>query len=199
MSIARSFAVSCSLLAMVSPALADPYSLPIAGSGPVGGTEQVAASTRSMQDLAKQVGFAQFTAPNWRPGEVRHIVLFQYKPSTTAAQRAEVTGRFLHLVQDSRRPDGAQVIASIETGMQNGGEGNSGGFQQAFIVTFKSEGDRNFYSGAPVITDSAFYDSAHAAFKDFAKPFLQNSLTFDFDVLATVSSKRHSGARHHKK
>ncbi|MBS0981629.1 Dabb family protein [Gluconobacter cerinus] len=164
-------------------AKADPYSLPIATSGPVT-SDTPAAATVASQQLARQVGYAQFTAADWHVGIVRHMVMFRYKKDATTAQRAEVSGRFLHLAQDSRRPDGRPVVVSIETGFQNSGEGVEGGLQQAFLVTFRSEGDRNYYVGKPVVTDPAFFDPAHEAFKEFAGPYLDKVMVFDYDVLA---------------
>ncbi|WP_225197760.1 MULTISPECIES: Dabb family protein [Gluconobacter] len=167
-------------------AKADPYSLPIASSGPVK-TDMLSPATLSAQQLAKQVGYAQFTAPDWHVGPVRHMVMFRYTKDSTTAQRAEVSGRFLHLVQDSRRMDGKQVVASIETGFQSSGEGADAGLQQAFLVTFRSEGDRNYYVGKPVVTDPAFFDPAHEAFKEFAAPYLEKVVVFDYTVAAEVT------------
>lgn len=177
-------------------AKADPYSLPIATSGPVT-SDTPAAATVASQQLARQVGYAQFTAADWHVGTVRHMVMFRYKKDATTAQRAEVSGRFLHLAQDSRRPDGRPVVVSIETGFQNSGEGVEGGLQQAFLVTFRSEGDRNYYVGKPVVTDPAFFDPAHEAFKEFAGPYLDKVMVFDYDVLAVsaLGDKAHKTTR----
>lgn len=169
------------------PALADPYSLPIASSGPVILPPVADDGTIAARQLAAQVGLAQFTAPGWRPGLLRHVVMFRYKSGTTAAMRAEITMRFLRLAEDSRRPDGSHPVRSIEMGVQNSGEGADAGLQQAFIVTFASEGDRNFYVGKPVIMDPAWFDPAHEAFKSFAAPSIEKVIVFDFNVLATAS------------
>jgi hypothetical protein len=129
--------------------------------------------------------FATITAPGYRPAVVRHLVLFRYAPSVTDEQKREVRDRFLALKGAARR-DGRPYIVSIETGVQNSGEGASQGLEQGFVVTFKSEGDRNFYVGTPVVTDSRYYDPAHAAFKEFVGPLLDTNgaLVFDFDVEA---------------
>lgn len=187
-------------MGMTPMAKADPYSLPIASFGPVGVMPTVASSTAALQQLAAQVGLAQFTAPEWHVGTVRHIVMFRYKSDASVAQRAEVTARFLHLAQDSRRPDGTHPVVSIETGMQNSGEGADDGLQQVFLVTFRSEGDRNFYVGKPVVTDPAFFDPAHEAFKEFAAPYLEKVVVFDFDVMATAAAPvlRATQGHHHR-
>lgn len=171
----------------VTSAMADPYSLPIASSGPVSLPPVADDGTIAARQLAAQVGLPQFTAPGWRPGLLRHVVMFRYKPGTTNAMRAEITSRFLRLVQDSRRPDGSHPVRSIEMGVQNSGEGVDAGLQQAFIVTFASEGDRNYYVGKPVVMDPAWFDPAHEAFKEFAGPSLEKVVVFDFNVLASAS------------
>ncbi|GBQ84535.1 hypothetical protein AA0535_0522 [Asaia krungthepensis NRIC 0535] len=178
---------SIGLVSVTGMAKADPYSLPIASSGPVTLPPVADDGTIAARQLAAQVGLAQFTAANWRPGLLRHVVMFRYKSGTTAAMRAEITMRFLRLAQDSRRPDGSHPVKSIEMGVQNSGEGADAGLQQAFIVTFASEGDRNFYVGKPVIMDPAWFDPAHEAFKNFAAPSIDKVVVFDFNVLATTS------------
>lgn len=68
---------------------------------------------------------------------------------------------------------------------ETSGEGADQGLEQGFIVTFNSEGDRNYYVGQPVVTDSGFYDPKHQAFKDFVGPLLASTaaaLVFDFTV-----------------
>lgn len=170
-------------------AMADPYELPIAGSGPVN-VQTTSAATVSSQQLARQVGYARFTAADWHPGEIRHLVLIQFKDGATVAQREEATARFIHLAQDSRRPDGKAVIASIETGLQASGEGQAHGFQQAFLLTFRSEGDRNYFVGRPVVTDPAFLDPAHEAFKEFLTPLVEKILVFDYPVAFSTAPEK---------
>ena len=125
-----------------------------------------------------EVGPARFTAPDFRPGTVRHVVLFRYRPETTAAQADEVLRRFRAL-RDAPRPDGRLTIRSLEAGRQENGEGAGGGFDHGFVVTFGSEGDRNHYIGAPVLTDPAHIDPVHAEFKAFAGPFIAEALVWD--------------------
>ena len=54
----------------------------------------------------------------------------------------------------------------------------------AFVVRFASEGDRNFYVGAPIVTDPAYCDRQHHAFKGIVGPRLDRQgagvLVFDF-------------------
>jgi hypothetical protein len=123
------------------------------------------------------------TAPHYRPGLLRHIVLFRYKESTTPDQRQEIEDRF-HALAGSFRV-GKRYIVSIDSGPQNSPEGLHHGLEHAFIVTFQSEGDRNYYLGEPLISDPRFYDSAHHKFKQFIGPYLHPDmgvLVFDFAV-----------------
>ncbi|GAB6854830.1 Dabb family protein [Asaia astilbis] len=184
------FISGTALMLAAAPAKADPYSLPIASSGPMATLPVVDSGTVAARQLAAQIGLPAFTSPSWRPGLLRHVVMFRYKPGVTAAMRAEITARFLRLAQDSRRPDGTHPVKTIETGLQNSGEGVDAGLQQAFIVTFASEGDRNFYVGKPVITDPAWFDPAHEAFKSFAAPAIDKVVVFDFRVLASADLNR---------
>ncbi|WP_323990902.1 Dabb family protein [Nguyenibacter sp. L1] len=164
------------------PALARPYSLPIASSPPALPAPD-AAAVAAQQELA-QVGAAAFTAPGFRPGLVRHVVLFRFLRGVTPFQKAEIARRFLELAVDSRRPDGRSVVRSIETGLQNGGEGQDDGYEMGFLVTFGSEGDRNYYVGRPVVARPGFFDPAHDAFKTFLAPYLAGVLSFDYRVAA---------------
>jgi Stress responsive A/B Barrel Domain len=122
------------------------------------------------------------TAPDYRPGLLRHIVLFQYAEATTPEQRQELEERF-HALSKSKR-QGKRYIASIESGVQNSPEGLHRDLERGFIVTFESEGDRNYYLGEPFITNPACYDPAHHEFKRFAGQYLslKGVLVFDFTV-----------------
>ena len=130
------------------------------------------------------VGVERFTSADYKPGLVRHIVLFRYDRSVSPEQKQEVIRRFLALKTLSKR-NGAPFILSIETGSDISGEGLDQCFEQGFIVTFTSQGDRNYYVGQPVVTDPSFYDPAHQAFKDFVGPLIDQgggAFVFDFSV-----------------
>ena len=143
----------------------------------------------TLQAICGKIGPAAFTASSYRPGLVRHIVLFRFRSTATPQQRAEATRRFLALQQECRR-NGSPYILSIETGAQSSGEGIDGGFEQGFLVTFQSEGDRNYYVGKPVLTDADkdYYDHAHDAYKTWVRDLLLEdgkgapALVFDFAI-----------------
>ena len=129
------------------------------------------------------VGAARFTAPDYKPGPIVHIVLFRFMPDVSAPDRADVKQRFLALKHEGRR-DGQPYIEDIVAGSQTSGEGAERGFEMAFVVRFASEGDRNFYVGAPIITDPTYCDQQHQAFKKVVGSRLDRQgagvLVFDF-------------------
>lgn len=132
--------------------------------------------------LLAEVGVEEFTARDFRPGVVRHVVLFRYRDHVTPAQKEEVLQRFRALAT-SPRPDGRPYVVSIEAGTQTSGEGAGGGFEHGIVVTFASEGDRNFYVGTPVVDDPAHLDPEHARFKEFVGPLLADGGVLVFDVV----------------
>lgn len=154
------------------------------GAAPVGATP-LDTVARQVQATAHAVGPARFTAPDFRPGTIRHMVMFRFKPHVTPAERSDVTKHFVALAKQSHRPDGTAVVASIEAGPQISGENADMGLEQGYLVTFRSEGDRNFYVGRPIVTDPRYFDPAHDAFKSFAGPYLERVVVFDFPVQAT--------------
>jgi hypothetical protein len=127
-----------------------------------------------------EVGPEQFTAHDYRRGTVRHIVLFKFAGTASEADRSELSHRF-HALADTER-DGQRYIVSIESGDQISGEVEPDGFEVGFLVTFSSQGDRNFYVGEPVVADPAYLDQEHAAFKAFAGPLLAGVQVFDFAI-----------------
>ncbi len=114
-------------------------------------------------------------------------MLFRYGSSISPEQKQEVVRRFLALKTLAKR-NGRNYIISIDTGSEINGEGADQGLEQGFVVTFKSQGDRNFYVGTPVVTDLNYFDPVHQAFKDFVGPLLDKdasgnvngALVFDF-------------------
>ncbi|WP_404403246.1 Dabb family protein [Pelagibacterium halotolerans] len=135
----------------------------------------------SMTAELLRIGAAAFTHTDYKPGTVRHIVLFRYRQDVDAETRAEVRQRF-HALKSLSRRDGKPYIVALESGRQSSGEGADFGFEDAFLLTFKSQGDRNYYVGTPVVTDSAYYDPDHHAFKQFVGPLLaeKGALVFDY-------------------
>ncbi|WP_011579529.1 MULTISPECIES: Dabb family protein [Chelativorans] len=150
--------------------------------GPGYAAESVPAR-QILDNELREVGAATFTSPDYKPGLIRHIVLFRYKAGTTENQREEIRIRFMDLAKSATR-NGKPYIVLIESGKQSSGEGVAGGFEEAFVVTFSSEGDRNYYVGAPVVKETRYFDPQHQKFKEFVGPYLADGgvLVFDFKV-----------------
>lgn len=104
-----------------------------------------------MTDDAVNERELSLTRPDYGPGIVRHIVLFRYRDDIDGKDMQKIEQKF-HELQTSER-DGRPYILSIESGAQNSPEGLGQGFHQAYIVSFASQGDRNYYVGEPLITD----------------------------------------------
>lgn len=132
---------------------------------------------RDLHNEVDAVGPARFTARNYRPGPILHIVLFRFSTATSAQQRGTAISRFLALALSER--EGAPYIRAIQSGPQLSGEGAPGGAEHAFLVSFDSLGDRNFYVGEPFVSDPEFRDAAHHEFKDFVGPLLAGATVFD--------------------
>lgn len=143
-------------------------------------------ASQVLQQGISEVGEQGITDTNYKRGLIKHIVLFRYRASVTTQEKQQVIKRFLAL-GNSRR-NGRHYILSIETGAQMSGEGVDQNLEQGFIVTFKSEGDRNYYVGYPIITNPAYFDPAHQEFKDFVGPLLHTPINptgvivFDFKL-----------------
>lgn len=137
------------------------------------------------QDSFGGLDFEEITAPHYRPGSIKHIVMFKFKPEVTDAEKRLGVEKFLQLEKTAIR-NGKPYISSIITGSQNSHERLDMGFEQAFIVSFQSEGDRNYYVGTPFVTDPRYFDARHDDFKRFIAPLLLDGnkgvFVFDFQV-----------------
>ena len=137
------------------------------------------------QDASGGSADQTITAQDYRVGRVEHIVLFKYKKDVSVEIKQLIVNKFLGLKQNALR-NGKPYILSIVSGPQNSLENLGNGFDQGFIVTFSSEGDRNYYVGRPVVNDPWCIDSEHDAFKRFIEPYLLQGndgvLVFDFSV-----------------
>lgn len=135
---------------------------------------------------ARQEREISLTSPDYKPGTIRHIVLFRYREDIDGTDLQKIEQKF-HELQTSKR-DGRAYILSIESGAQNSPEGLGQGFHQAYIVSFTSQGDRNYYVGEPLITNPALYDPMHHAFKSFIMNYISDQessvLVFGFHVQA---------------
>ncbi|WP_158973732.1 Dabb family protein [Cellulophaga sp. L1A9] len=95
---------------------------------------------------------------------LRHVVLFQFKKSTTAEKIKEIEVAFHQL------PSKIKEINGYEWGLNNSPENLSKGFTHCFFLTFKNEEDRAKYLPHP----------DHKAFGTLLTPHLEDVLVLDY-------------------
>jgi len=102
-----------------------------------------------------------------KPDKVlRHVVMFKFKDSATAADIRKVEEEFAKL------PQKIGGIHNYEWGMNCSPEGLNQGLTHCFILTFTSEKDRDAYLVNP----------AHKEFGKILGPFLEKVIVVDFWV-----------------
>lgn len=74
---------------------------------------------------------------------LRHVVMYQFKPTATKEQVQEVVDAFAGL------PGKIDAIIGFEQGTNVSREGKSEGFSHVFVVTFKDEAGRDAYLKHP--------------------------------------------------
>ncbi len=95
---------------------------------------------------------------------LRHVVMFQFKDSSSKQDVKNVIDEFRAL------PSKIPAIASFEYGTDNSPEGKADGFTHCFLLTFKSEQDREIY----------LPHDAHKAFGAMLRPHLEKVLVVDY-------------------
>ena len=98
------------------------------------------------------------------PKMLRHVVLFQFKDSSSDADVGKIVDAFREL------PSQISQIADFEYGVNNSPEGLSDGLTHCFLVSFKSEADRDAYLPHP----------AHQAFVEVLRPHLEKATVVDY-------------------
>ena len=96
--------------------------------------------------------------------QLRHVVMFKFKDSTTTADIQKVEAAFRAL------PLQIKEIKSFEWGTNNSPENLAQGFTHCFFLTFASEADRAIYLPHP----------AHKAFGAVLTPYLDKVLVLDY-------------------
>lgn len=114
--------------------------------------------------LAIFCGFTTLAQAQQSTSSLRHVVLFSFKSTSSAADVKSVEDAFKKL------PSQIKEIKDFEWGKNNSPEGINQGFTHCFLVTFSSEKDREVYLPHP----------AHKAFIDVLKPHLDKVLVIDY-------------------
>ncbi len=95
---------------------------------------------------------------------LRHIVMYKFKDDVKPAQIQEVVDAFAGL------PKKIQLIVGFEHGTNVSKEGKSEGFTHVFVVTFKTEADRDAYIAHP----------AHEEFVKVVRDKREKVVVFDY-------------------
>ncbi len=96
--------------------------------------------------------------------KVRHVVCFKFKPTASAEDIKKVEEAFQALKQK------IPLIVSLEWGTNVSKENKDKGFTHCFLLTFKSEADRDAYIVHP----------AHKAFGGLVHPVLEDVFVVDY-------------------
>jgi hypothetical protein len=99
-------------------------------------------------------------------GELRHVVLFQFKKDATKEQVQEIVTAFAAMQKK------IDAIAGFEWGTDVSVENLAQGFTHCFVVTFKDAKARDEYLPHPV----------HEEFKKLAIPRIEKVLVVDYYV-----------------
>lgn len=111
-----------------------------------------------------QTAVAAMNEPPAGKRQLRHVVLFKFKESATAADIKKVEAAF------SALPGKIPQIRDYEWGTNNSPEGLDKGFTHCFFLTFDSEEDRAVYLPHP----------DHKAFGAILGPYLEDVLVVDY-------------------
>jgi hypothetical protein len=95
---------------------------------------------------------------------LRHVVLLKFKDASSSADIKTVETAFRNL------PSKIKAISGFEWGTNNSPENLAQGFTHCFLVSFKSEKDRETYLPHP----------DHKAFVDVLTPHLDKVLVIDY-------------------
>jgi hypothetical protein len=128
-------------------------------------TGRIGALVGAMKSILAFVSFMALLtpAPAAEPA-LRHVVCFKFKAEAKAGDIKTVETAFRALKQKIPQ------IAGLEWGTNNSPEGHNKGFTHCFIVTFKSEKDRDAY----------LPHAEHKAFVEVLKPILDEVFVIDF-------------------
>ena len=99
-----------------------------------------------------------------KSGKLLHVVAFKFKATATPAQIQEVTDAFRAL------PKKIKVIQSLEWGTNVSPEKHDKGFTHGWVLSFKTEKDRDEYLVHP----------EHKAFGKLVGPVLEDVFVIDY-------------------
>ncbi len=95
---------------------------------------------------------------------LRHVVLFNFIDATSQEKIQDIEIAFASL------QDEIEEIQALEWGINNSPEGLDKGFTHCFLLSFRSEADRDVYLPHP----------AHQRFVDFVGPYVEDVIVHDY-------------------
>ena len=114
--------------------------------------------------LLASILFFSTTNINAQKKELRHVVMFKFKDSSSAADVIAIESAFASL------PKKIKEIKRFEWGVNNSPENLNQGLTHCFLVTFKSEADREIYLPHP----------AHKEFVTLVGPHVDKVTVLDY-------------------
>ncbi|KAF2672189.1 hypothetical protein BT63DRAFT_476981 [Microthyrium microscopicum] len=105
---------------------------------------------------------------------ITHIVLFQFKSSTSPDEIKEISNQFLSLKDTCIHPTTKTAyIKTITGGLNNSPETHGAhGFTHGYVVEFNNADDRNHYVD---------HDEAHDTFKKFVRQHVEKVQILDYE------------------
>lgn len=97
-------------------------------------------------------------------GQLRHVVMFQFKDGTSAGDLKAIETKFASL------PGDIPTVTAFEWGTNNSPEGLADGYSHCFLVTFKNESGREVYAPHP----------SHKEFGTIVRPHVEKVLVVDY-------------------
>jgi hypothetical protein len=117
----------------------------------------------SITSLVSMISSTSLAVPS-EAKSLRHVVEFKFRDSSSKEQVAEVVQAFRNL------PSKISAVADFEYGVDNSPEGLANGFTHCFLLTFRSEADRDVYLKHP----------DHIKFVEVLKPHLDQVQVMDY-------------------
>ncbi|KAK7057508.1 stress responsive A/B barrel domain-containing protein [Favolaschia claudopus] len=101
-----------------------------------------------------------------------HIVMFKFKPGTSATAAEDACQALLALKDSCVHPESKKpYIKSVTGGKDNSPEGLQKGIEYAFVVEFESTADRDYYVAS---------DPAHQAFVQMISTKIEIAQAVDY-------------------
>ncbi|GAA5863664.1 hypothetical protein JCM3774_001207 [Rhodotorula dairenensis] len=103
---------------------------------------------------------------------VYRVILVRYKSDVDAAAKERIARGYLALAQQCTHERDGKPYFTVVGGTNNSQEGLSGAMEQAFVVTFRSTQDRDYF---------IHHDLVRAKYRDQIMPSFEELRVADFE------------------